>query len=162
MAKIGSATAAITLIERSRDRGGRDRLAHDRGIVDDDHVDAITHGGHLGTQLAVAHPDVAAPDVEDHVAVPMAAEVLGGEPEAALRDRGAPELDVRLGDRGPPLEVIARWNMRPPPKSFTWNSPRERPCAGSRPGTSSSRPRHSGPSSGSASHPFLRGRHGSM
>src|SRR5262245_57108256 len=46
------------------------------------------------------HTDVAAPQVEDHVAVALAAQVLGGGAKAVAPDQGARGLDVAQRDVG--------------------------------------------------------------
>src|SRR5258706_7001319 len=109
MAKMGSATAAMTLIERSRDSVA---VIAWRTTAESSTTITLMRGAALRSPMrarprdlrrGLAHPHIAAPDVEDHVSVAVASEVLRGELETKLCDRRAPELDVGLGDRRAPV-----------------------------------------------------------
>src|SRR5258706_970503 len=110
MAKIGSATAATTWIERSCDRTPEItwRTTAESSTIMTLMV-AISGSPswkrrHLQCLL---DRDVAAPQVEHHVAVSVTPEILGGESETVSGHQLAPDLHVALGD----IEVTARFSI---------------------------------------------------
>ena len=52
--------------------------------------------GMSSAQLCFAHPHIAAPQIEDDVAVTVATQVLRRELESELRDYGASIIDIAL------------------------------------------------------------------
>src|SRR6266568_5552651 len=98
MAKIGSATAAITWIERSCDRTPEMtwRTTAESSTIMTLMVAIPVSPIWKCNFRWLLDPDVAAPQVEHHVAVSVAPEILGGEPETVLGHQLAPDQHVAL------------------------------------------------------------------
>src|SRR6266478_4601484 len=99
MAKIGSATVAITWIERSCYRTPEitwRTTAESSTIMTLMVAIPVSPIWKRRYVRRLLDPDVAAPQVEHHVAVSVAPEILGGEPETVSGHELAPDQHVAL------------------------------------------------------------------